>query len=206
MNKFAYGSFDSNNTDIAFAYSSGYGDPSSEIETRKQLSYPLKEVKTYLNNTIPTDSSDNPVQLVVSSSGLKYRTEPNGALSNVASGVSFSDIYPIGSIYMSVNNTNPSTLFTGTTWTQITTDAYLKIVTSNGGQAGGTSSEHKIPVESMPAHTHTYTTYNTIDVQRGTKDTNVKYPNTSTGTTSSTGGGEAYYPYYFGVYLWKRTA
>lgn len=38
-------------------------------------------------------------------------------------------IYPIGALYLSMNNTNPSTLFGGT-WKQLTADAYLKIVTS----------------------------------------------------------------------------
>ena len=29
-------------------------------------------------------------------------------------------LHPIGSIYSNINNTNPSTLFEGTTWTEIT--------------------------------------------------------------------------------------
>ena len=62
-------------------------------------------------------------------------------------------VHPIGSIYISVNSTSPATLFGGT-WTQITSDAYLKIVSSNAGNLGGTSSEHKIPISSMPNHSH----------------------------------------------------
>jgi len=62
-------------------------------------------------------------------------------------------IYPIGSIYMSINTVSPATLFGGT-WEQITDDAYLKIVSSNPGELGGTSSDHKITIESMPSHNH----------------------------------------------------
>jgi len=80
MNKLSYGSFDASNTDIAFASNSGYTNPTSELETRKQLSYPLKELKTFINNTVSVDESDNAIQLVVDNGDLKYRTEPNGAL------------------------------------------------------------------------------------------------------------------------------
>ena len=80
MNKLSYGSFDASNTDIAFASTSGYTNPTSELETRKQLSYPLKELKTFINNTVSVDESDNAIQLVVDNGDLKYRTEPNGAL------------------------------------------------------------------------------------------------------------------------------
>ena len=123
-------------------------------------------------------------------------------------------IYPIGSIYLSVNATNPSKYFGGT-WEQITSDAYLKIVASNAGSLGGTSSTHKIPVTSIPAHSHGITVkaawggassaneeYYNIGTAFGTQWSNRSWINFS----SNQGGGEAYYPYYYGVYVWKRTA
>lgn len=114
-------------------------------------------------------------------------------------------IYPIGSIYLSVNATNPSKYFGGT-WVQITSDAYLKIVTSKAGSLGGTSSDHKIPVASMPSHSHTVQKTarygNSSGVNFGTsgdwQGTNI--------TTTNTGGSQPYYPYYYGVYVWKRVA
>ena len=88
MNKLNYGSFDITNSDIAFSSTSGYDEPQSELERRKQLSYPLKEVKTFVNNTVPV-KGDNPVQLVVSNSNvLQYREEPTGILIDLKVGES----------------------------------------------------------------------------------------------------------------------
>lgn len=87
MNKLSYGNYNPSISDIAFSATNGYTDPSGELETRKQLSYPLKEVKDFVNNTVPTDNNDNPVQLVVNDNRLQYRTEPGGALNNISGGV-----------------------------------------------------------------------------------------------------------------------
>lgn len=83
MNKLNYGNFDSTSADIAFSSANGYNDPASELETRKQLSYPLKEVKDYINNTTPTDAGDNPVQLVVTSNSIGYRTTVGGTVNPI---------------------------------------------------------------------------------------------------------------------------
>ena len=122
-------------------------------------------------------------------------------------------IYPIGSIYISVNATNPSKYFGGT-WEQITSDAYLKIVSSEleAGQLGGTSADHKIPVNSIPAHSHK-NAY-AFDSARGSSSPisgtlqHLLYqPNNWYGApTANTGGGEPYYPYYYGICVWKRVA
>ena len=117
-------------------------------------------------------------------------------------------IYPMGSIYLSINATNPSEYFGGT-WEQITSDAYLKIVSSNAGSLGGTSADHKIPIESMPSHTHGI--YGALTGE--TKPISNSGNDWGVGTTRGwnqnsntyTGGGQAYYPYYYGVYVWKRT-
>jgi len=89
MEKLDYGQYQSGNTDIAFSSGNGYtNDPGSELETRKQLSYPLKEIKDFLGKAIPVNNSDKVVQLVVSSTdALQYRTEPNGALHNITGGI-----------------------------------------------------------------------------------------------------------------------
>ena len=62
-------------------------------------------------------------------------------------------IYPVGSIYMSVNNVSPSTLFGGT-WVQIQ-DKFLLASGSNhtNGNTGG-SDTHTLNTNELPAHTH----------------------------------------------------
>jgi len=136
----------------------------------------------------------------------------NTALSSfISSAVSTAllSIYPVGALYISTTNTNPSN-FIGGTWTQITSDAYLKIVTSSAGSLGGTSSDHKIPITSMPSHNHAELF--TKRYWGGTSSRNVVCDSTdqtdleNVTTTGSRGGGQAYYPYYYGVYVWKRTA
>ena len=64
-------------------------------------------------------------------------------------------VYPVGSIYMSVNSTSPATLFGGT-WEQIK-DRFLLSSgdTYENGSVGG-SATHTIAVGNLPAHTHTY--------------------------------------------------
>lgn len=83
MNKLSYGNYDSSITDIAFSATNQYSSPSSELEIRKQLSYPLKEVKTFVNNMVSVDTDDNAVQLVVSSDTIGYRTTPGGAVQDI---------------------------------------------------------------------------------------------------------------------------
>lgn len=64
-------------------------------------------------------------------------------------------IYPIGSIYMSVNNVNPSTVFGGT-WEQIK-DKFLLACgdTYNNGATGGEAT-HTLTSDEMPSHNHGY--------------------------------------------------
>jgi microcystin-dependent protein len=65
-------------------------------------------------------------------------------------------IYPVGSIYMSVNNVNPSTIFGGT-WEQIK-DKFLLACgdTYNNGATGGEAT-HTLNANEIPTHNHSYT-------------------------------------------------
>lgn len=121
-------------------------------------------------------------------------------------------IYPIGSIYLTTSSISPQTLFGGT-WEKITNDAYLKIANgSTAGNLGGTSSDHKIPLESIPAHNHAFWQNPSAGQGAGSYGglaycmqasltTAGKY-----GNVSNSGGGQAYYPYYYDVFVWRRTA
>ena len=79
-------------------------------------------------------------------------------------------IYPIGSIYMSVNNVSPSALFGGT-WEQIQ-DTFLLAAgstftagdtggainhTPSGSLSGGSVGNHTLTVAEMPSHSHSRT-------------------------------------------------
>lgn len=115
--------------------------------------------------------------------------------------------YPVGAFYISASATSPASLFGGT-WQQKTDDAYLKIVSSGGGTLGGTNSTHQIPLESLPSHNHGLN----LGVIASSVGAGI-YPGSSAWmgyqviqSTNSTGGGQAYRPYYLGVYLWQRTA
>lgn len=73
---------------------------------------------------------------------------------NDAIGQSWLNIYPVGSIYMSVNNVNPSTVFGGT-WQQIK-DKFLLACgdTYNNGATGGSATH--TPSGTVEGHKLTY--------------------------------------------------
>ena len=76
--------------------------------------------------------------------------------------IKWADIYPVGSIYMNVNEVDPSYLFGGT-WQKIEDKFLLSSGTSyslgaTGGSAThsltGTTNGHELTVEEMPSHGH----------------------------------------------------
>ena len=140
--------------------------------------------------------------------------------------VSFIDmIYPIGSIYMSMNSINPS-LFIGGEWEAIE-DCFLFGTGTKHSYSGATGGSETVTLTAnqsgVPAHSHKYQDYNTTYTL---KTTNRK-PGTSTavayGTSLTAGGGatertssnntaanasQAHenMPPYLTVYMWKRIA
>ncbi len=61
--------------------------------------------------------------------------------------------YPIGAIYISVNSTNPSTIFGGT-WEQIKDKFLLACGSSYSNGSTGGEATHKLTTNEMPSHTH----------------------------------------------------
>lgn len=120
-------------------------------------------------------------------------------------------IYPIGSIYMSINPTSPSDIFGGV-WEQIK-DVFLLASSDNyiAGSTGGEAS-HVLTIEEMPSHTHIYKrhAFSSSDSDPETGENiygvNNKTLNAHEGTTGSTGGGQPHnnMPPYLAVYMWKR--
>lgn len=126
-------------------------------------------------------------------------------------------VAPVGTIVMS-QNSPAGTL--GGTWEQLEGDAYFKIVTSNFGTLGGTSSAHQIPITSIPQANNTITVNlgsyngyqlglsggNTISNYLGINGYDANKGGAGYLQVNNGGGGQAYYPYYYGVYAWQRTA
>ena len=143
--------------------------------------------------------------------------------------------YPVGSIYMSVNSTNPGTLFGGT-WVQLQNRFLLGAGSSYSNGATGGSATVTLNVNQIPAHTHTQASCTNpgdhshyIPNARSTQSsgsppkfeswptctgtardhyTNGSGSHTHTITLNNTGGSQAHdnMPPYLVVYMWKRTA
>ncbi|EAX84695.1 hypothetical protein TVAG_233900 [Trichomonas vaginalis G3] len=137
-------------------------------------------------------------------------------------------IYPIGSIYTSMNSTNPADVFGFGTWQQIT-DRFLYCANSSK-QTGGSK---KIKEANLPPHKHTGTTnfsgehihslrdhplYNS-DYEAGHDVLSPVYNDSTkktfrptepggnhshTFTTNPTGSGEDYMPPFMTVFAWYR--
>lgn len=121
------------------------------------------------------------------------------------------NMYPVGSIYMSVNNVDPSTYYGGT-WERIK-DTFLLSAgdTYSAGTTGGEAT-HKLTINEMPSHTHAIYYY----LSSGTKSFGYNFSSkgeqssqaTESGGIVNTGGSAAHnnMPPYLVVYMWKRTA
>lgn len=139
-------------------------------------------------------------------------------------------VYPVGSIYISVNSTSPASLFGGT-W-EILNDVFLLAAGSyaNAGTFGGEAS-HTLTVDELPAHRHSLGqtgNHPSFSVTWGNINANVEIPSAIAVThtpgealagnslvvfqnedhvTATSGGGAAHnnMPPYMAVYMWKRT-
>ena len=124
-----------------------------------------------------------------------------------------SRIYPVGSIYLSVDSTSPESIFGGT-WEPIPTGKMLLsagdgyAVESTGGEA-----EHTLTVDELPSHSHDMIIKNTNENGRTDEANNSGsgssgFENFATWHTKTTGGGKAHnnLPPYLAVYMWKRIA
>ena len=68
----------------------------------------------------------------------------------------FDLIYPVGSIYMSVNDVSPEILFGGS-WEQLKDRFLLSAGDSYDAGSVGGEAEHIITIDETPSHTHTFT-------------------------------------------------
>lgn len=155
---------------------------------------------------------------IASDANLLYVSKSVG---NVKQATLVDMVYPVGSIYISVNTTNPGTLFGGT-WEQIKDRFILAAggsytVGSTGGEA-----THTLTVNEMPNHEHRSMLWEEggyFGCNQGAADITPGYESKwnfaytpgrgqAYFSTSHTGGGAAHnnMPPYLAVYMWKRTA
>lgn len=167
----------------------------------------------------------------------KLSEDLKGKINNSSSGtnINFNDIYPVGSIYMSVNSTNPSELFGGT-WEQIK-DRFL-LGAGVGYAAGETGGEekHTLTIDEMPAHSHKLVTAHSTPMLSDDKNNIIRSTNVNKYIAGNgTNGSSSFYTYvlladnsnttpsagvsetvgkgktidiippYLAVYMWRRT-
>lgn len=164
---------------------------------------------TWLQTTQATDLGRKPPKVaVLDESGWIY--------SRALSSLILEAVYPVGSIYISVNSTSPATLFGGT-WEAIQ-GKFLLGADGNTYKAGNTGGEatHTLTVDEIPKHTHNMYSGNsgapdTWEPDGGsylldsvTQDKHTWWA--SLGMNYAGGGTEHNnMPPYLAVYIWKRT-
>lgn len=125
------------------------------------------------------------------------------------------NVYPVGSIYMSVNSTNPKNLFGGT-WEQIQGKFLFGMNSSYPAGSTGGEITHRLTAAEMPTHAHYMVSGNAGGDSTWTPNAGSYLVDsvTSDKTTwwaqigmDNAGGSEAHnnMPPYLSVYIWKRT-
>ena len=173
---------------IALRYSK---NSSTGIESASLVVVKGTEVNTGSTPFVPSVTSGNIFNGALTDDMPLYQVRINGtqiesvtkvfkeipALAGIADAV-----YPVGSIYMSVANVNPSTLFGGT-WEELT--GRFLLGRSSGHAAGTTGGEedHTLTAAEMPAHTHTGPSH----THTGPSHTHTTPNHTHTATCASAG-------------------
>ena len=187
----------------------------TDVTNAAQAASQASQDVTKLTATVNTLSS---TVTSVQTTANNAQSTANSALNVANSKVGTSDlldlVYPVGSIYLSVNSTTPATLFGGT-WEQVK-DTFL-LGSGDSYTLGNTGGEatHKLTVDEIPSHTHSagsnsggFFAHATggINYDAGFINTNgemgwYRQP-------ANTGGGQAHnnMPPYLVVSIWKRVS
>lgn len=175
---------------------------------------------TWLQTTEVTDLGRAPGKIaVLDDSGWVYYRTPAELKSDIGASSGGADVstvldkvYPVGSIYMSVNSANPKTLFGGT-WVQIKDRFLLAAGTTYKAGATGGEAAHTLTESEMPSHNHAVYFPNDGAADHSAPGNYPDGPSDSTyyavGSYTSSAGGDGAHnnmPPYLAVYVWKRTA
>lgn len=244
------GTYDASATDITWMNTVNLDEIHGEIvESDAELQ---KQITKNKNDLIAVDNKVSSLATVATTGSYNdLKDKPNipTNLATVATTGSYNDLidkpnmptleeiklslYPVGSIYMSINATSPETLFGGT-WEQLK-DKFLLGAgdTYTAGNTGGEAS-HTLTIDELPSHDHNLRMY----LFSGTKNNGTKYGlavNAGDGQPGGNGLGDWWTSYewenssdtrikgthiektgdgiahnnmppYLTVYMWKRTA
>lgn len=124
-------------------------------------------------------------------------------------------VYPVGSIYISVNSTSPQTLFGGT-WEAIKGKFLLGQSSAHTAGSTGGEENHTLTVGEMPKHTHLMYSGNSGGPEQWEPDGGSYLVDSVTQNKTTwwaslgmnyAGGGASHnnMPPYLAVYMWKRT-
>ena len=168
---------------------------------------------TWLQTTEATDLGRTPGKIaVLDESGWVYYRTPLELLADL--GTQTLDqilglVYPVGSIYMSINNVSPATLFGGK-WVQIKGRFLLGASDVYKANTTGGEATHALTTDEMPNHQHSIWFPNS----GGEQSAEIGYPEAGSqntyyaeaSKTSGAGGGAAHnnMPPYLVVYMWRR--
>ena len=160
-------------------------------------------------SVLPPTDSNNPATKQYVDSLVSTLTEQYSSIVNI--------VYPIGSIYMSVNAADPSTLFSGTSWEKLEGRFLLgSNSTYKPGSTGGEAT-HTLTYNEMPQHTHPMYSYNPGGEGTWTPDEGSYLVDSVTDNKNTWwarlamgyAGGDAAHnnmPPYLVVNMWKRTS
>lgn len=170
---------------------------------------------TYSNMTAATSSAAGKAGLVPAPAAGKQNSFLRGDGTWQTPTLNIDAIYPVGSVKISINNVNPQTYITGTTWTQFGQGRVL--IGQGTGNDGSTSMSftaesqggeytHTLTTSEMPVHTHTGKPQLIQNTAVGSSAFGY-ISNGAWDSVESSGNGEAHnnMPPYFVVFLWRRT-
>ena len=168
---------------------------------------------TWLQTTEATDFGRTPGKIaVLDESGWVYYRTPAEIKSDIGVDTQtiIDTIYPMGSIYITLNQTSPSKLFPGTYWKQIKNRFLLSASSTYSASSVGGEATHTLTKNEMPNHQHSIWFPN----GGGEQSAEIGYPEVGSrntyyaeaSKTSGTGGGAAHnnMPPYLVVYMWER--
>ena len=121
-------------------------------------------------------------------------------------------IFPVGAIYLSATNTNPSEYFGGT-WERIADGRFLVGVDLDDDEFGGYGwiggeRTHTLKSDEIPSHAHQWKIRERKLATSSGSDILLGIGSDTSYWTTSNGGGKAHnnLPPFFAVYIWRRTA